>query len=61
MIIVHYSEMLPINGTIVKNEIYELWEDQFKMLKQLTTKQAKSIMNTMHKVYDKDDVAIYRQ
>ena len=53
--------MLPINGTIVKNEIYELWEDQFKMLKQLTTKQAKSIMNTMHKVYDKDDVAIYRQ
>ena len=61
MILVHYSEMLPINGNLIKNEIYELCDDQFKVQRNLSPMQAKRRMKTMHKVYDTGNQAIYQQ
>lgn len=61
MILVHYSEMLPINGNLIKNEIFELCDDQFKAQRNLSVKQAARKLKSMHKVYHKDNTAIYQQ
>lgn len=61
MILVHYSEMLPINGNLIKNEIFELCDDQFKVQRNLSVKQATRKLKSMHKVYDKGNTAIYQQ
>lgn len=61
MILVHYSETLPINGNLIKNEIYELCDDQFKVQRNLSVKQATRKLKSMHKVYDKGNTAIYQQ
>lgn len=61
MTIVQYYEMLPINGKLIRHDIFELCDSGFRVKKNLTASEAEELKKKCRKVYSSHGGAIYEQ
>lgn len=61
MTIVQYYEMLPINGKIVRHEIFELCDSKFREKRQISLEEAETLTRNCKKVFAYNGMAIYQQ
>lgn len=61
MTIVQYYEMLPINGKIVRHDIFELCDSQFREKRKLSLEEADALTRNCKKVFSYNGMAIYQQ
>ena len=61
MIIVKYYEMLPINGKIIRNDIYELCDTNFRVHRILSADEADELTRNCKKIFSSNGRAIFQQ
>ena len=61
MTIVQYYEMLPINGKLISNEVYELCNDNFTVIRTIDHKEATRLIQHCKVIRAEKNTIIYRQ
>lgn len=53
--------MLPINGKIVRHDIFELCDSKFREKRQISLEEAETLTRNCKKVFAYNGMAIYQQ
>lgn len=61
MILVQYYEMLPIDGKIIRHDIFELCDSKFRVKRNLTRDEAEEMKKNCRMIYQSHGRAIYQQ
>lgn len=61
MTIIQYYEMLPINGKLIRHDIYELCDSRFRVHRTLSADEAEELTRKCKKVFSSNGRVIFQQ